>query len=274
MNEQFFRSNALPIVKVIGTVHPENYLSRGLIKNIGITFDKFQERFGNPRLWFSLNVHEQKNNIKMPDISTKHFWQAKAYHHHSTVQSEAAHKLLYCIEFIGHEKVLDVGCGDGKITATIARRVSTGSVLGIDASKEMIDFAQTKYPQKQYQNLTFLVQDAQQLNYVEEFDIVFSSFALQWVLDHNSFLKAAYDSIKPIGYLAVTIPLGISFALEQAISELISQVQWSPYFHNFSKSWHFSSEKKFVQLLTNNQFEIVQQAVVSQESIFYFKTRL
>jgi ubiquinone/menaquinone biosynthesis C-methylase UbiE len=44
------------------------------------------------------------------------------------------------------EHILDVGCGDGKVTAELARAVPKGSVTGIDASPEMIRFARKTFP--------------------------------------------------------------------------------------------------------------------------------
>lgn len=272
LNRSNFKSTAIPVVKIIGTVHPENYLSRGLIKNIGMAFDKFQERFDNPRLWYSLLVQQQKNNKITIDNSSTHIWQAEEYHQHSTVQSEAASELLQHIQFNGSESVLDIGCGDGKITAKIAKHIPNGSALGLDISKEMIEFAQAKFAKDNHPNLTFLLQDAQQLKYDKEFDLVFSSFALQWIPDHHSFLKDVNKSLKPVGYLAATIPLGISVGLGQAIKELTSQARWLPYFLNFSQKWQFPNEKNFTKLLMNNQFEIVHQAVIQQEMIFPSRT--
>jgi RimJ/RimL family protein N-acetyltransferase len=48
-----FKSNGLPVNKIIATVHPANHASKRIIQNIGMTFDKSEERFGHPRLWFS-----------------------------------------------------------------------------------------------------------------------------------------------------------------------------------------------------------------------------
>jgi RimJ/RimL family protein N-acetyltransferase len=48
-----FKFNEHPIVKVIGTVHPDNILSRKLIKSLGMIFEKSQRRFDNPRLWYA-----------------------------------------------------------------------------------------------------------------------------------------------------------------------------------------------------------------------------
>jgi trans-aconitate 2-methyltransferase len=55
----------------------------------------------------------------------------------------------------GNESILNVGCGDGKITADFAESFPSSRVIGIDSSPEMIDYAQQTYPTSQYSNLSF-----------------------------------------------------------------------------------------------------------------------
>ena len=173
-----------------------------------------------------------------------HLWQAEDYHYHSSAQNEAAKELLQRIHFKSNERFLDVGCGDGKITARISTQLPYGTVLGIDSSSEMISFAQHKFPKKDYTNLEFLQQDAQKLHYKDEFDIVFSSFALQWFPDPSIFFRGAYESLKPHGLLAITVPLDISVALEKATELVTSKVEWLTYFQDFSPGIHLKKEEE------------------------------
>lgn len=204
----------------------------------------------------------------MTNTALKHLWQAEDYHQHSSVQCNAAMQLLQCIQLNGNEQILDVGCGDGKITATIARHVPAGRVIGIDTSEEMVSFASRTFPKDHYPNLTFLCQDAQQFNFCAELDVVFSSFALQWVPDPSFFFKCANTSLKPSGHIAATIPLGISSELEESISTIISSPDWSIYFKTFSSKWHFVTDDKYKELLTEHQFIPHQFAVITQKELF------
>ena len=52
-----------------------------------------------------------------------------------------AQEVLALLDLNGSERILDVGCGEGKITAEIASRVPRGSVVGVDPSHDMIGFA-------------------------------------------------------------------------------------------------------------------------------------
>jgi trans-aconitate methyltransferase len=74
------------------------------------------------------------------------------------------------------ERILDLGCGTGQLTAKIA--ASGADVVGLDSSPEMVGQARQNYPQ-----LRFMLADATALPYESEFDAVFSNAALHWMLD-------------------------------------------------------------------------------------------
>ena len=68
-------------------------------------------------------------------------WDATNYARRSALQEAMAAQVLAVLKFNGHERILDIGCGDGRITAEIATRLPHGSILGVDASRDMINFA-------------------------------------------------------------------------------------------------------------------------------------
>ncbi len=79
------------------------------------------------------------------------------------MQQTWARELIAKLKLRGDEHILDVGCGDGKVTAEIARAVPRGSVTGVDASPQMIAFAQKTFPAKKFPNLKFQVMDARKI---------------------------------------------------------------------------------------------------------------
>ena len=72
-------------------------------------------------------------------------WNAKDYSKSSAEQEKWAQELISKLKLMGTERVLDIGCGDGKVTAAIASHLPKGFVLGIDSSEEMIVFAQKAF---------------------------------------------------------------------------------------------------------------------------------
>ena len=91
-------------------------------------------------------------------------WNAADYAANSAAQQSWARELITRLALRGDEHVLDVGCGDGKVTAEIARTVPHGSVVGVDASPQMIEFAQKTFPSGQHPNLEFQICDARKIN--------------------------------------------------------------------------------------------------------------
>src|SRR4051794_29942956 len=100
-------------------------------------------------------------------------WNASGYERESSLQRWLAERSLRGLVLDGAERVLDVGCGNGRITAEIASRLARGSIVGVDASANMIDFAREHYAGT-HANLELRVADAAQLSFREEFDLVVS----------------------------------------------------------------------------------------------------
>src|SRR5574342_676587 len=93
--------------------------------------------------------------------------------------------------------LLDVGCGDGQVTARIAKRYPWIKVVGCDISKAMLAFASKTYPPSEYPNLSFVEKDACDLGYSEEFDRVISFGCLHCIKDQKLALKSIYHALKP-----------------------------------------------------------------------------
>src|SRR5690242_3655209 len=68
-------------------------------------------------------------------------WNAEAYHRISNPQYEWGAALVDTLQLAGHELVLDVGCGTGRLTELLLRRLPRGRVLGIDLSSNMAQAA-------------------------------------------------------------------------------------------------------------------------------------
>src|ERR1035438_5122930 len=100
-----------------------------------------------------------------------HEFDGKKYEEASVHQREWGTKLIAELDLQGTERILDLGCGAGALCAQIADLVPDGEVVGIDASRGMIEAAQSKVRK----NLRFLLMDINELNYVEQFDVVFSN---------------------------------------------------------------------------------------------------
>jgi ubiquinone/menaquinone biosynthesis C-methylase UbiE len=169
-------------------------------------------------------------------------WSASAYNHISTLQQVMAEKEIRRLTLAGGERILDVGCGDGKVTAEIADLVPRGSVLGIDPSHNMIDFASRHYGTDQRPNLRFEVADARRLPYRSEFDLVVSFNALHWVQEQEDALRNMRAALKPGGRALLRfVPREAGWAIEYIIEEVRLRKRWAGFFTGFQPPFaHFT----------------------------------
>src|SRR5690242_2945608 len=116
-------------------------------------------------------------------------WDPRDYAAHSAAQLHWARELLAKLQLRGDESLLDLGCGDGKVTAEIAGAVPQGTVIGVDSSPEMIAFAREAFPSTRFPQLQFHCMDVRSLQLDSIFDVVFSNAALHWVDDHLKVLR-------------------------------------------------------------------------------------
>lgn len=96
-----------------------------------------------------------KKEVELQRLLVMHRWDPKAYEKSSSAQQRWAQELLSKISILGDERILDIGCGDGKITAEIASIVPSGSVTGIDNFLEMLSFARERFPPSDRPRLDF-----------------------------------------------------------------------------------------------------------------------
>jgi trans-aconitate 2-methyltransferase len=171
-------------------------------------------------------------------------WNALGYEKISALQQVMATEVLARLDLKNATRVLDLGCGNGKITAEIARRVPHGAVLGVDASSDMIAFAREHFSAATYPNLKFLVTDIRQLVFRGEFDTVVSFNALHWIPDQATALQAIHASMSQGGSAQLRlVPKDQRKSLEDVLEEIRCSAKWASYYHGFHDPYlHMTAE--------------------------------
>src|SRR5262244_1178594 len=126
-------------------------------------------------------------------------WQASDYNRQSSLQQAMAEEQLGRLTLDGGERILDIGCGDGKITAEIAARVPRGSVVGVDPSRDMIAFASSHFGPALRPHLRFAVAHVRRLPFRDEFDLIISFSALHWVPEQDVARRSLHPALRPGG---------------------------------------------------------------------------
>ena len=188
--------------------------------------------------------------------SQKYSWNAEDYAKNSSNQFEWAKELIPKLKLKGNEALLDIGCGDGKITAMLASFLPRGSVVGIDSSDEMIALARKSFPHCHNSNLTFLKMDARDLTFREEFDVAFSNASLHWIIDHQTVLSGVRESLDKHGRLLFQMAgKGNAQDVFAVLEELISEEDCKPYFKNFTFPYGFYGPEEYIPWLLDAGFK-------------------
>ena len=117
-------------------------------------------------------------------------WDAKLYDAKHDFVWKYGSDVVSLLDPKAGERILDLGCGTGHLTAQIAE--SGALVTGVDRSAEMVAAARSAYP-----NLKFEVADARNLNFREEFDAVFSNATLHWIHEPERVLQGVWKALRP-----------------------------------------------------------------------------
>jgi len=184
-------------------------------------------------------------------------WNAADYAANSAVQLHWAREIIARLHLRGDEHILDIGCGDGKITAELARAVPQGLVVGTDASAEMIRFARKTFPAAQFPHLKFQIADARKILFTARFDLVFSNAALHWVDDHEAILHGAAAVLKPGGRLAVSCGgKGNAHDVFLALRPEMRRKRWCLFFRKMPLPYFFYAPGDYEKWLPTAGFKI------------------
>ncbi len=177
-------------------------------------------------------------------------WDAEDYAKNSSNQQLWARELIYKLGFAGSERVLDIGCGDGKVTAEIAANLPRGAVVGVDFSDAMIALARQRFGPEAHPNLRFEPADARSLPFENEFDVVFSNATLHWVQEHPPVLRGIARSLKPGGKVLLQMGgQGNIAGVLQVLEPLMRTPRWARYFENFTFPYGFFAPSDYAAWL-------------------------
>jgi len=203
------------------------------------------------------------------DTSQTVAWDPAAYAANSSSQQAWARELIANLELRGDEDLLDVGCGDGKVTAELAHAVPSGAATGIDASPEMIRFARAAFSPGKVPNLEFHQMDARRIHFARRFDLVFSNAALHWVDDHEAFLRGAASVLCPGGRLVVSC--GGKGNAQEVFVVLCAEMRrnrWREFFRKMETPYFFHRPEEYEKWLPRFGFKARGVRLTDKDMVF------
>ena len=118
-----------------------------------------------------------------------------------------AKKLLASVTVKPEHSILDLACGTGLLAIPAAQIATGGSVTGVDFSPGMLAQAREKIAAAEIDNLELVEADIDSVEFkTEQFDLIFCSSAIVFMVDIPAVIGKCYRWLKPSGYLAFTTP--------------------------------------------------------------------
>jgi trans-aconitate 2-methyltransferase len=200
-------------------------------------------------------------------------WDAAEYSRRSSLQETMGQEVLALLDLNGSERILDVGCGDGKITAQIASRASKGSVVGVDPSRDMISFARSHFGPATLPNLRFEVADARCLPFKNEFDLVVSFNALHWIPEQQAALSSIRSTLVPGGKAQLRlVSKGARKSVENVAEETRQTSRWKTYFQDFEDPYLHLTAEEYAAVAERSGFRVLR--VSTQDHSWDFGSRM
>jgi len=207
-------------------------------------------------------LKDTEQDIAMTD------WDGTEYRRVSDLQQWLAGRALEGLKVDGVGSLLDVGCGDGRITAEIADRIPDADVLGLDPSPRMISIAPA------FGRLSFELGDVRTMTYVRRFDAVVSFNALHWVLDQRLALSRIAAALRPSGWaLLVFVCDGARPSLESVAMQVVRGAAWQPHFDGFEAPFIHPQVEAWTQLAESSGLHVVATTVDDLEWDFGSRER-
>jgi trans-aconitate 2-methyltransferase len=192
-------------------------------------------------------------------------WSGEDYARVSGLQRSVAEDAIAGLGFAGRERVLDVGCGDGFLTHTIAGMVPDGYVVGLDPSRGMIASA-LAIPIAVESGPRFVRADARRLPFVEQFDVVVSFNALHWVPEQREALAEIASVLHPRGRVLIQVVCASDRAsLESVAMQLCRSPRWARWFDGFAAPFVHVDPVSYGELAASAGLTVTSLSVADRE---------
>jgi trans-aconitate 2-methyltransferase len=127
-------------------------------------------------------------------------WDARTYDRVADPMTRWGTAVLERLPLRGDERVLDAGCGSGRVTEQLAERLPRGSVVALDGSPSMVDAARDRLA-RFGDRIEYVVADLGRPLPIEAVDAILSTATFHWVPDHDALFANLAAVVRPGGRL-------------------------------------------------------------------------
>jgi trans-aconitate 2-methyltransferase len=163
-------------------------------------------------------------------------WNAESYQRVSAPLEAMGREVLDRLELRGDERVLDAGCGTGRVTAALVERLPRGEVVAVDGSPAMVAEARERLGP----GVEVLVADLLELELQEPVDAILSTATFHWIGDHERLFARLFAALRPGGRIVAQCGGAGNVAAVQAAVDAIAE----PALAGWSGPWTFASPEE------------------------------
>ncbi len=173
-------------------------------------------------------------------------WNAASYERMSAPLEAMGRDVLDRLDLKGDERVLDAGCGTGRVTAALLDRLPRGEVVAVDGSPAMVEQARARLDGR----ADVRVADLLELELDRPVDAILSTATFHWIADHDRLFARLRDALVPGGRLAAQCGgEGNVAALEEAARRVGAREPFAPALKGWAGPWHFAGPRQTAERL-------------------------
>jgi trans-aconitate 2-methyltransferase len=165
-------------------------------------------------------------------------WNATSYERVSAPLEAMGRDVLDRLHLRGDERVLDAGCGTGRVTAALLDRLPRGEVVAVDGSPAMVEQARERLGKR----AEVRVADLLELELDRPVDAILSTATFHWIKDHDRLFDRLLAALKPGGRLAAQCGgAGNVAQLDEAAKRVAAQPPFANALADWDGPWYFAA---------------------------------
>jgi trans-aconitate 2-methyltransferase len=177
----------------------------------------------------------------MSELAPKE-WNATAYHRVSGPQTEWGRRVLSRLRVRGDERVIDAGCGTGRLTGELMGMLPNGQLIAIDRSWNMLLTARANLRPEFGTRVRYAQVELPRLPFSGWADLVFSTATFHWIHDHDALFANVLRALRPGGRLFAQCGGGPNLHHAHSLAEAVMRSEtFRDYFEDWGRVWEFAT---------------------------------
>jgi trans-aconitate 2-methyltransferase len=200
-------------------------------------------------------------------------WDAERYHRLSNPQLGWGRHVLERLAPDPNERILDLGCGTGRLTAELFSAINEGLVVAVDRSESMLRQVAAQHlwhrgphpidADRLPARIHMVRADGMHLPFADVFDAVFSTATFHWIPDHALLFASVYRALVPGGRLVAQCGGAGNLArLLDRVDALMRDARFSAYFEGWQDPWVFADVPATIDRLDRAGFTAIDVSLV------------